>query len=79
MPTLTYTKRAARKGSTQVSIDVSRNDGRPFGAIWTFRNTRDTWHPWHAKPLNGEHRTFWNAAETGGDLAAAKAYLETFA
>lgn len=72
---LTFIPRKARLGSSQRVIDVERN-GEPFGQLWTFRNSRTTWHPWHAKPLHGEHKTFWNADETGGNLPAAKAYLQ---
>lgn len=78
MTKLIFTKRAPRKGSTVRTIDVSYADGRPFGQLWTFRNTRTTWNPWHAAPLaTGEHRTFWNPTQTGGDLKAAKAWMES--
>lgn len=72
---LKFIPRKTRPGSSQRVIDVEL-DGNPFGQLWTFRNTRTTWHPWHAKPLNGEHQLFWNADETGGDLPAAKTYMK---
>jgi hypothetical protein len=77
MSKLTFTKREVRRGSSQIVIDVERN-GVPFGQLWTFKNTRTTWHPWHAKPLNGEHKAFYKG-ETGRDLVAAKAYMEAHA
>lgn len=71
---LTFTPILTRKGSSQRTINVDLN-GVPFGQLWTFRNTKDTWHPWHAKPLTGEHQAFYNAAMSGGDLFKAKAYM----
>ena len=49
-------------------VEVSRN-GRPLGLLWTWLNTADTKHPWHAKPLNGRHHTFRT-------LALAKRWME---
>jgi hypothetical protein len=76
---LTYTKQKTKPGSTQQVINVDR-DGKPFGQIWTFRDTKDTWHPWHAKPLNGQHVTFTKGrlgeGDQPGSLQAAKAYME---
>ena len=37
--------------------------------MWTWPNTRYETHPWHAKPLDGEHRTF-------SKKSAAKKYME---
>ena len=53
--TFTKVRRNIGSSCTQVNVD---KDGRPFGALWTFRNTKTEWHPWHAQALNGEHRTF---------------------
>ena len=64
---MTFTKAKKRPGSSKVEINVSKG-GAPFGMLWTWANTRTEWHPWHAKPLNGEHATFDN-------LAAAKAHM----
>lgn len=58
-----FHKRPKRHGSTEVFYEVSC-DGKPYGAIWTWPNTRTEWHPWHSKPLDGEH-------ETHDDLRAA--------
>lgn len=62
-----FSKVIKRSGSTQKTVNVSLN-GQPFGQLWAWNNTRTERHPWHAKPLNGEHATF----ET---LAAAKSHM----
>lgn len=73
----TYTTRPRKHGSTQTTIDVER-DGKPFGQLWTWPNTKTDTHPWHSKPLNGEHEAFY--APTGkpkaAALALAKEYME---
>lgn len=74
----TYHPLKTVSGSNAHTINVDLN-GQPFGQLWTFRNTRTTWNPWHAKPLAGEHKAFYNAAGNGGDLDAAKAYIEAHA
>ena len=38
-------------------IEVSRH-GRPYGLLWTWEGVKDEWHPWHAKPLHGDHHTY---------------------
>lgn len=48
---------APTKSNGRTEINVSLN-GKPFGQMWTFKAKGET-HPWHAKPLNGEHATFW--------------------
>lgn len=73
---LEFSKVLTTRGSRMREINVSRN-GRPFGKMWTWPNTRTEWHPWHAQPLNGEHKVFYNKNETGGDLKAAMAYMES--
>jgi|14_taG_2_1085336.scaffolds.fasta_scaffold97039_2 hypothetical protein len=40
----------------KITVNVSRN-GEPFGQLWTWSNTRTERHPWHSKPLDGEHKT----------------------
>lgn len=83
---LTFRIQKKRHGSTMMVVDVER-DGQPFGQLWTWPTTRTEDHPWHAKPLNGEHKVFWKhsaplairAAEGGGGIKAAKAYMEACA
>ena len=53
----TFYKVPKVRGGEQITINVER-DGLPFGQLWTFPNKVGFTHPWHAKPLNGEHRTF---------------------
>ncbi len=65
MEMLTFT----RVSKTEINVDRGHV---PFGQIWTFPRTRGEYHPWHAKPLNGEHRTF-NRSTIG--LEAAKYYM----
>lgn len=45
------------KDSGRISINVDRN-GRPFGQLWTYRNTAEEFHPWHAKTLAGAYQVF---------------------
>ena len=64
--------RPFNKGSGLITINVEKDD-QPFGQIWTFRTSLDTKHPWHAKPLDGEHKSFF--AKEGG-FTAARTYFE---
>ena len=57
-----------------IQINVEK-DGKPFGQLWTWKDTEDTFHPWHAKPLHGSHMTFDGSVN---GLIAAKKYLESF-
>lgn len=66
-----YNRRKRKPGSNMIEVEVSRN-GRPFGMIWTFVASRREKHPWHSKPLNGDHAAFY-----GRDgLNKAKAHME---
>ena len=67
MAKIEFSNRIVRPGSTMREWQVSRN-GRPHGAIWTWPNTDDEWHPYHAKANGKDHRTF-------PTLDGAKAYL----
>lgn len=58
---ITITKRAKVRGSNMVEYTVDV-DGVPFGLIWTFKAAGEV-HPFHAKPLAGEHATFATYAE----------------
>lgn len=53
--TITFTKVSATK------INVDRN-GQPYAQIWTFKDTRSEWHPWHLKTLSGYYKTFGGEA-----------------
>lgn len=75
MPKLTYIKRVPIEGSTTREIAVEK-DGKPFGLIWTYKNTKTCWHPWHVVGCGVEHKTFYKG-EKGRDLKAAKAYIES--
>jgi hypothetical protein len=68
MTKTTFKKVTPRKGSNQTQWNVD-SDGKPFGAIWTFRNTRTETFPFTAKPLDAEHAHF-------GTLAEAKDFME---
>lgn len=65
MQNITITKVAPPKGSNQTRWNVDL-EGIPFGAMWTFRNTKTEKHGFHAKPLNGMHKIFttYQDAET---------------
>jgi hypothetical protein len=54
----TFSKIIKKSGSTHKMIEVSR-DGKPFGALWTWMNTKYDTHPWHYKTLNGEYGFFY--------------------
>jgi hypothetical protein len=43
----------------RINVDLR---GRPYAQLWTFKDTRDTWHPWHLKTLSGFYKTFGGAA-----------------
>jgi len=76
MAKLVYKRKKPNGGlKNLVRYNVERINGQPFGQIWTWKNTKDTWHPWHAKPLNGEHKTFFG--DKNVDLRHAKAYMES--
>ena len=69
-----FTKINPSHGSNVLKINVDRA-GVPFGQIWTiFRDCPGEVHPWHAKPLTGEHKTFW---ENDGGLRAAMDYMKS--
>lgn len=74
--TLTFRIQKKRPGTTQMVVNVER-DGQPFGQLWTWPTTATETHPWHAKPLTGEHKTFDKGGE--GGIKAAKAYMEACA
>lgn len=65
--TTTFSAAVRNPGSKQVQWNVDR-DGKPFGAIWTFKVPRER-HPFHTKPLNGHHRCWYT-------LAAAKNHMK---
>lgn len=71
MTNMIFTKAPKVAGSKIKALNVEV-DGKPFGQIWTFTKTKGEFHPWHAKPLNGEHRAFY--AKDGG-LQAAQRYM----
>lgn len=67
--TFTFNERRIPAGDDgKREIEVSRN-GRPYGLLWTWEGIPDEWHPWHAKPLHGDHHTYMT-------LAAAKAAIQ---
>lgn len=62
---------ARRSGSNMLTWEIDTTLGSPLGEIWTFVNTATECHPYHAKPLYGEHKTF-------PTLSEAKKYFEEF-
>jgi len=54
---ITITKRDLIHGGTQISWNVDLN-GRPLGAIWTFKPERGCVYPFTFKPLKGDASTF---------------------
>jgi len=68
--TTTFIKAVKRPGLTQKTINVERN-GKPFGQLWTWPNTKTEKHPWHAKPLNGKHETFGTLREAKNHMKAS--------
>lgn len=61
---ITITKRPTHKGGSAIEWAVDL-DGRPFGMIWTFKNTATETHRFHAKTLRGVYDNFatYDAAE----------------
>lgn len=51
------------KGSNMLTWEVDTTGGTPLGAIWTFVNTTTESHPYHVKPLDGEHKTYPTLSE----------------
>jgi len=47
----------ASKGQ-RLFVNVSL-DGEPYGQLWTFQAKGEK-HPWHSKPLDGDHQTHPN-------------------
>jgi hypothetical protein len=66
----TFTKVFTAPTTSTKTVNVSRN-GEPFGQLWTWKNTRTEQHPWHAKPLNGEHEVFKTLAEAKDHMRTA--------
>lgn len=73
---VSFAKVPAVKGSNAVRFNVSVM-GRPFGQIWTFKNTCTEQHPWHAKPLHGAHVAFYptDASGKAGAFYAAQQHM----
>lgn len=67
----TFSKIQKKPGSTKLSIEVSR-DGKPFGLIWSWPDTRTECHPWHAKTVAGAHTCVWGDHDGAGTKTAAK-------
>lgn len=59
-PTLEFVPVPRVKGSSAITINVKRA-GAPYGQIWTYENRPGERHKWHAKPINGEVKTFATA------------------
>jgi len=52
-----FTFHAPTRSNGRTEINVSLN-GKPFGQIWTFHKKGEV-HPWHSKPLKGEHKAYY--------------------
>lgn len=57
MVNVTFTTIKPVKDSTCIRINVDRN-GVPYAQLWTFKDTKYEWHPWHLKTLSGLYKTF---------------------
>lgn len=79
---MTFEKQKTFKGSNFIQWNVSLN-GKPFGAITTFKDDATDQHPWLVKPLNGEYKWFWGEwkkpATKAKALEAAKTHMESLA
>ena len=59
----------------KIEINVSLNR-KPYGQLWTWKNTEKEKHPWHAQPLDGKHQVFWGDGGRKADgLQRAKQYM----
>lgn len=58
-------------GSNSMQINVKYR-GRPYGALWSFKETKTESFGWHAKKLNGEY-AFFDPRDYGSKKAAQKA------
>ena len=54
MKRINFTKKPNTTGQLVWNVDLG---SQPFGQIWTFVAEGEE-HPFHAKPLHGEHVTF---------------------
>ena len=52
-----YIEVKTKPGSTQISINIEK-DGRPYGQIWNWPDTKTEKHPWHVELLTGEGHVF---------------------
>ena len=79
---MTFEKQPTPRSSAVIQWNVSLH-GKPFGAIFTYKDTDTDKSPWTAKPLNGETEFFWaewhGAASKVRAFEKAKAYMESLA
>jgi len=71
---ITFSKIRNANGSTRQYIEVSK-DGKPFGSLWTYKESRTDQHPWQARTLNDQHKVFWNTSDKKRALEAAKNWI----
>ena len=70
----TFSKIRTAVGSTRQYIEVSRN-GKPFGTIWTYKNTKKESSPWQAQTLNDVHKVFEYNTDKNKALKDAKDWM----
>lgn len=59
---ISFVRASKNSGSNMVAWNVSLN-GKPFGQVWTFRNTKTDTHRFHAKTLKDDYADFATKAE----------------
>ncbi len=63
MNTVAFSKAVNLRGSNQTRTDVHIDlNGYAYGAIYTYKDTKDEWHPWHLVTLTGGQKTFGGKA-----------------
>jgi hypothetical protein len=59
---LTFTAVQQQAGSNRLFVNVSDPNGKPFGQLWTFSDSKSEWHPWQVSTVSGDYH-----AAIGGD------------
>jgi len=69
-----YTKVPKVSGSSIQTINISK-DGKSYGQMWTWPNTKNETHPWHVKLLNNTHNISY-AMPKAKSLKQLKTWVE---
>ncbi len=79
MNTVTFFKAVNLRGSNRTAFNIDLN-GRAYGAIYTYKDTKNEWHPWRLVTLSGYTKTFGGEAyQTTNDKKCAFVDAQLFA